>query len=80
MGAVHAGTHSEHGNVIRFDFNPGSVEKSIHHWGHCEAFKHEALIFLSLISLIYSLFYIQIKVLVDAVFHSENVKSNQVRN
>jgi hypothetical protein len=26
--------------VIRFDFKPGSVERSLFTFGHCEAFKH----------------------------------------
>jgi hypothetical protein len=29
MVAIDAGTHSEHGKVIRCDIRPGSVEKSI---------------------------------------------------
>jgi hypothetical protein len=31
MAVVHAGTHSEHVQVIRCDFKPGSGERSIHH-------------------------------------------------
>jgi hypothetical protein len=31
MVVIDAGTHFEHVQVIRGDFKPGSVEKSIHH-------------------------------------------------
>jgi hypothetical protein len=32
MIAVDAGTHYAHEKVIKCDFEPGSVERSIHHW------------------------------------------------
>jgi hypothetical protein len=31
MAVIDAGTHSEHVQVIRGDFKPGSVERSVHH-------------------------------------------------
>jgi hypothetical protein len=32
MVAVNQGTHFEHVQVIKCDFKPGLVERSIHHW------------------------------------------------
>jgi hypothetical protein len=31
MDVIDVGTHSEHVQVIKCDFKPGSVERSIHH-------------------------------------------------
>jgi hypothetical protein len=32
MIVIDVGAHSEHVKVIEYDFKPGSVERSIHHW------------------------------------------------
>jgi hypothetical protein len=50
---VHTSTDSTDGKVIRCNFKPGSVERSIDHY-HFEAFKHEVIFFFSpLIYLVY---------------------------
>jgi hypothetical protein len=32
MAAVDANAHSEYVQVIKYDFKPGLIETSIHHW------------------------------------------------
>jgi hypothetical protein len=72
MVAVDASTHSENVQVIRCNFKAGSVERSIHHWSFWGilAWTHLFVIHIFRISMYYS----QIKALVDAAIHSEHAQ------